>query len=188
MRSIVEHLVVVTHPEPLELIVQEIEHTSLPENSVALAYYHDGSLIARGVVSNDAVEAIHGLLARPVSLALAAAEDEKGNIEARICLVLPIDAEMLSEDRQEDEPEEPWRASVPSLPDGIESAGATASSDEEGQPRMALLPIGNVVRGRSDRHHPDDVAEDAREMLENLVVGQARDAVSKAIDDLLRSL
>lgn len=183
-----EHLVVVTHPEPLELIAQEIEHSALPENSVALAYYHDGSLIARGIVSNDAVEAIQGLLASPVSLALAAAEDEKGNIEARICLVLPIDPDMLSEERPDDEPDEPWRASVPSLPEGIESTGGTAASEDEAQPRMALLPIGNVVRGRNDRHHPDDVAEDAREMLQNLVVGQARDAVSKAIDDLLRGL
>jgi len=187
----VEHLVVVTHPEPLELMVQEIEHASVPENSVALAYYHEGSLIARGVVSNDAVEAIQGLLASPVSLALAAAEDEKGNIEARICLVLPIDAELLSsEEQQDDEPDEPWRASVPSLPAGIESGGPSPAgeAEDEAHPRVALLPIGNVVRGRNDRHYPDDVAEDAREMLQNLVVGQARDAVSKAIDDLLRSL
>jgi hypothetical protein len=43
------------------------------------------------------------------------------------------------------------------------------------------------VRNSRDRHH-SDVAGDAREMLENLLAGQARDADQKAIDDLLKSL
>ena len=37
-------------------------------------------------------------------------------------------------------------------------------------------------------HHPDEVAADVKEMLENLLTGRAHDAVSKAIDDLLNSL
>jgi hypothetical protein len=50
------------------------------------------------------------------------------------------------------------------------------------------LPIGNVVRQARERHHPDDVARDLHDMLVNLMEGRARDAVSKAIDDLLNSL
>jgi hypothetical protein len=45
-----------------------------------------------------------------------------------------------------------------------------------------------VVRSARQRNHPGDVAGDAREMLENLLLGRARDAVSEAIEDLLRGL
>src|SRR5262245_56383993 len=103
--SVVDPLVVVTHPDPIQLEARSIRHESLPEDAVALGYYHDGFLIARGVVSPDAVEAIRSLLAQPVTIALAAAEDEDGNIDARVCLVLPIDPDMLSEEDGEEGPE-----------------------------------------------------------------------------------
>ncbi|HET9439811.1 MAG TPA: hypothetical protein VFO52_06555, partial [Longimicrobiales bacterium] len=60
--------------------------------------------------------------------------------------------------------------------------------DEDDTPRVALLPIGNVVRHARDRQHPDSMAHDLREMLLNLMEGKAADAVEKAIDDLLRNL
>jgi hypothetical protein len=160
-----------------------------PEGSVALGYFHAGRVLARGVVAEEAVEAITGLLRNPVSLALAATEDEHGNIEARVCLVLPVDAAEVRGE-EEDEGAEPWKASVPAPPDFSESwaeddDGERESSSE--QPQLALLPIGNAVRGARDRHH-QDVLGDAREMLENLLAGRGRDAVHKAIDDLLDSL
>ncbi|HSL72051.1 MAG TPA: hypothetical protein VK864_17515 [Longimicrobiales bacterium] len=179
-----DHLIVVTHPDPIKLDVRPIQHADLPEGSVALGYYHSDRLVARGVVSPDAVEAIRELLTDPVSLALAATEDDDGNIDARVCLVLPIDPDALSDDEDE-EPEEPWKASLPSLPRGIESAGDPENPD---RPRLALLPIGNVVRGHRERNHPDNATADLREMLENLIAGRAQDAVQKAIDDLLNSL
>lgn len=183
-----EHLVVITHPDPIDLEIRALRQPS-SDGAVALGYYHEGHLVARGVVAPDAVEAIRGLLARPVSVALAAAEDDDGNIEARVCLVLPIDPDALplEEEDEDSDPEEPWKASVPLLPDGIETS--SGSENESGhRPKLALLPIGNVVRGRKERRHPENVAADAREMLDNLVAGRAQDAVRKAIDDLLKSL
>lgn len=182
-----DQLYVVTYPDPLVLDVRLLDHASTPEGAVALAYFHEGHLLARGVVAPDAVEAIRGLLQRPVSLALAATEDDQGNIDARVCLVLPMDAAALSEG--DDEADEPWKASVPAPPPEVES-GYTAGEpqqEQEDRPRLALLPIGNVVRGVSNRNH-DDVAADAREMLDNLIAGRAQDAVSRAIDDLLDNL
>lgn len=181
-----DHLVVVTHSKPIDLEARPIRLGSSPEGAIALGYYHDGYLVARGVVSPEAVEAIHGLLARPVSVALAAAEDPEGNIDARVCLVLPIDPDQLPlEEEDDEEPQEPWKASLPTLPPGIEFA---SESDDPKRPKLALLPIGNVVRGRKDRQHPSNVAADAREMLENLVGGRGQDAVRKAIEDLLESI
>ncbi len=183
-----EPLVVVTHPDPIALEARPIQHDALPEDAVALGYYHDGTLIARGVVSPDAVEAIRSLLVAPVSVALAAAEDDGGNIDARVCLVLPIDPEMLAQEEGEEGPEEPWKSSLPALPSGIESVSANNQPEPGDRTKMALLPIGNVVRNRRDRNHPEDLVGDVREMLDNLVRGRAQDAVQKAIDDLLNSI
>lgn len=188
-----DELVVVTYPQPLPIEARPVEHMEVPDGTVGLAYYFRGHLIARGVISSEAVEAIRRLLKNPIPVALAASEDEDGNIDGRVCLVLPVKGDELQEGEEEG-PEEPWKASVPAPP--WESGGAgTAPGDpvedgeegEDGKAHVALLPIGNVVRHANDRHHPD-VVGDAREMLENLLSGQARDAVQKAIDDLLGSL
>ena len=176
-----EDLVFVTYPDPVEIEARPIEHEAVPEGSVGLGYYYRDRLIARGIVTPDAVDAIGTLLQGPVSVALAASEDDRGNIDARFCLVLPVDAEAEAED----EPREPWR-------DGITSGTEAWRGDEphEGgtaEPQLALLPIGHVVRSARDRQH-DSVADDAREMLANLIAGRAQDAVTKAIDDLLNNL
>jgi hypothetical protein len=170
----------------VRLEARHIEHEATPPGSTALAYYHDERLVARGVVAEDAVAAIRNLLRAPVALALAATEDAERNIEARVCLVLPVDPSELERfvETDDEEPDEPWKASVP--PPAYEQE-AESSEDEDPQARLALLPIGNVIRGARDRHH-EDVAGDAREMLENLVAGRARGAVEKAIDDLLDSI
>lgn len=176
-----EPLVVVTHPDPVSLVARPVENDATPAGSVALGYYFDGHLLARGVVAGEAVDAIQGLLAEPVSLALAATEDDEHNIEARVCLVLPFDGKE-AEAAEKPDPE-PWRASVPAPP-GEEAYGGQG---EEDGPRLALLPIGNVVRPARDRRH-EELAPDVRDMLSNLLAGRAKDAVTKAIDDLLDSL
>jgi hypothetical protein len=179
-----DQLYVVTHPDPILLEARAIEHEATPEGGVALAYFHRGHLLARGVVTAEAATAIGALLRRPVSVALAATEDAGGNIEARVCLVLPMDGAGL-EGGDPDGEDEPWKASVPVPPDGLGSSWDDRPPDE--RPRIALLPIGNVVRSARNRKH-GDVPSDAREMLRNLLTGRAQDAVSRAIDDLLDSL
>jgi hypothetical protein len=174
-----EQLIVVTHPDPVVLEARPIADVETTSDSVALGYYHDGHVLARGVVANEALDAIQGLLSEPVSLALAATEDDAGNIDARVCLVLPVDPD--DSDASDEGPDEPWRASVPGPP------GNLGAGDYDERPRLALLPIGHAVRGASHRNHVD-VAGDVREMLTNLLTGQSRDAVARAIDDLLGSL
>lgn len=182
-----DHLVVVPHPTPIALEARSLRHNAVPDGAVGLGYYYDGYLIARSVVASNALATIRSLLALPVSVALAAREDEEGNIDGRICLVLPVDDEETGEEGDGDaEDPEPWRSSVPAPPGEVD--GSATRANESGDPQFALLPIGNVIRPASDRRHPDDVAHDAKEMLDNLLTGGGRDAVRKAIDDLLRSL
>lgn len=187
-------VVVVTYPHPLNLEVERLDPATAPEHTTALAYYFRGGLIARGVVSDDAVESIQSLVNDPVHLALAAQEDERGNIDGRLCLVLPVELgkELMKE--EEPEPEEPWKASVPTPPVEVDSYASKKRDEEsdeaagEAQPQIALLPIGNIVRSSEARNHPDDVSADAREMLANLLAGGGEDSVKRAIDDLLDSI
>ncbi|MGH7482400.1 MAG: hypothetical protein ACRELV_09610 [Longimicrobiales bacterium] len=181
-----DHLIVVTYPEPLRIRAHPIDGDAVDEGNVGLVYYYDEHVIARGVVDSDAVASINNLLRRPVLVALAATEDETGNIDGRVCLVLPVEGEALKTEGDEDR-DEPWKSSLPDPPDLGDGFDPAAAGDED-KPKMALLPIGNVVRGVRDRNHLDDVAADASEMLRNLLSGQARDAVRKAIDDLLDSI
>jgi hypothetical protein len=178
-----EHLVVVPHPIPISLEARSLRHNAVPEGAIGLGYYYAGRLIARSVVAAGAIDTIHSLLAEPVSVALAAREDDDGNIDGRICLVLPVDGDA---DGTDEEPAEPWRSSVPAPPSEVD--GAVGDRGPDGEPRFALLPIGNVVRHAADRRYPGEVADDAREMLDALLEGGGRDAVRKAIDDLLRSI
>lgn len=182
-----DHLVVVPHPTPIALEARSLRHNSVPDGTVGLGYYYDGHMIARSVVAANALDTIKSLLELPVSVALAAREDKDGNIDGRICLVLPVDDDAEGKDGEASDMEsEPWRSSVPAPPNEVD--GSADGGEEDAEPQFALLPIGNVIRPASDRQHPGDVAHDAREMLDNLLTGGGRDAVRKAIDDLLRSI
>jgi hypothetical protein len=189
-----EELIVVTHPEPVQLEARPLDTETPEEGNIALAYYHEGKLLARGFVATEAVKAIEGILSSPVSVALAATEDQSGNIDARFCLVLPVDPEKFPLDEEEEgSTKEEWRSSIPETPTfsapSFDTDEPEAEDEEDGdRPRVALLPIGNVVRQAGERHHPDDIARDLRDMLVNLMEGRAKDAVAKAIDDLLNSL
>ena len=184
-----DQLVVVPHPQPIALEARSIRHSAVPEGAVGLGYYYDDRLIARSVVASNALDTIQSLLSTPVSVALAAREDDDGNIDGRICLVLPVEGESPQGEESESEP---WKSSVPAPPPEIEGGyggdrSGSGDGDEE-DPQFALLPIGNVVRPSEDRHHPEELAHDVKEMLENLLAGGGEDAVQKAIDDLLNSI
>jgi len=172
--------IVVTHPTPLRVEARPVDHDDVPEGHIALGYYAGDRLLARGIVPPHAIEPLNDLLREPVTLALAAVQDDDGNIDGRVCVVLPFSPDQRADDESADEP---WKSSVPGPPPGIES-GPDESTDS---PHLALLPLGNVVRSAGHRHHPD-VVSDLREMLDNLLAGRGRDAVARAIDDLLDSI
>ncbi|MCI0434772.1 MAG: hypothetical protein L0271_14195 [Gemmatimonadetes bacterium] len=172
-----EPVIVVTHGRPLRVTAREFDQSPVTPNTVALGYFVGDNLIARGVVANSAVDTLQALLREPVMLALAADEDEAGNIDARVCIVVRIDPSTTADSEPD---EEPWRASVPAPPFESAESGET-------QRGLALIPLGDVVRSASNRTH-DELAGDVREMLANLLHGRSRDAVEQAIDDLLNSI
>ena len=61
--------------------------------------------------------------------------------------------------------------------------------DDEESPFETIL-LGHIVRFEKDRRHPDNLAEEAVDILQRIIHGadSLEDADRKAIDDLLGSL
>ena len=165
---------------PLEVSVAPLPDDRAPDG-VCLAARIDGRLVARCAMPGESIERLVALklFEEPVLVGLLAFEGEPG-IQGRLVALVP--AARLTESS---EPDEPWKASVPSFED---AEGESASEDGDGSGLAAIL-LGHIVRFSSDRKHPEDLAQEAVDILQRVVAGAPMpDAASKAIDDLLDSL
>lgn len=163
---------------PLEVSVAPLPDDRAPDG-VCLAARIDGRLVARCAMPGESIERLVALklFEEPVLVGLLAFEGEPG-IQGRLVALVP--AARLTEGS---EPDEPWKASVPSFEDAERESGG-----EDGAGLAAIL-LGHIVRFSSDRKHPEDLAQEAVDILQRVVAGAPMpDAASKAIDDLLDSL
>jgi hypothetical protein len=87
----------------------------------------------------------------------------------------------LPED-ESDGAEEPWSASVPSS--SYEASLETEANQEE-DPRVAPVPLGNIVRYQRDRVHPNSLPLETADVLKKIVEGDASEVVDRALADLL---
>ena len=164
---------------PLEVSVAPLPDDRAPDG-VCLAARIDGRLVARCAMPGESIERLVALklFEEPVLVGLLAFEGEPG-IQGRLVALVP--AARLTEGS---EPDEPWKASVPSFEDADREDG------EEGDGSgLAAILLGHIVRFSSDRKHPEDLAQEAVDILQRVVAGAPMpDAATKAIDDLLDSL
>ena len=165
---------------PLEVSVAPLPDERAPDG-VCLAARIDGRLVARCAMPGESIERLVALklFEEPVLVGLLAFEGDPG-IQGRLVALVP--AARLTESS---EPDEPWKASVPSF----EDAERDASSEEGDGSGLAAILLGHIVRFTSDRKHPEDLAQEAVDILQRVVAGAPMpDAATKAIDDLLDSL
>ena len=165
---------------PLEVSVAPLPDDRAPDG-VCLAARIDGRLVARCAMPGESIERLVALklFEEPVLVGLLAFEGEPG-IQGRLVALVP--AARLTESS---EPDEPWKASVPSFEDAERESG----SEEGDGSGLAAILLGHIVRFSSDRKHPEDLAQEAVDILQRVVAGAPMpDAASKAIDDLLDSL
>lgn len=175
--------VFVTTREPVPITINRLDDARAPESS-ALAAYIDGRMVARSAMPREAIQRLIdlNLFEKPVPLGLFAFEEDPG-MQCRLFALIP-----RSSMESEAHSDEPWKASVPSY-----EAPAGDSDDEEeevaGSPYETIL-LGHIVRFSRDRRHPDSLAEEAIDILQQIIHGQEslEDADRKAIDDLLGSL
>ena len=178
--------VFVTTREPIALAVSRLDDPRAPESS-ALAAYIDGRMVARSAMPPEAIERLVDLklFEEPVALGLFAFEDDPG-LQCRLFALVPrtsLDSDAHSS--------EPWKASVPSY-EAMRDADDDMDDDEDDDdesPYETIL-LGHIVRFAKDRKYPDNLAEEAVDILTRIIHGAEplEDADRKAIDDLLGSL
>jgi hypothetical protein len=181
--------VLVATSTPVQLRVEPVEDDRTPEGSVCLGTFIDGRLVGRRVAPIEALEELHEfhLFDDPVHLGLVAFEESPG-LQCRLLALLPANRFPLQEDEEgDDEPDEPWRVSVPAP----EFEAQEAESESEDTPSLeegAAVPVylGNIVRLSQDRKHPDDLAAEASDVLMTVLTGTVSEPVDRVLEELLR--
>ena len=183
--------VFVTTTTAIPITVQRMEDERAPEG-VCLGAFIGERLVARCAMPSEAIEHLLrlDLFAEPVPLGLFAYEEEPG-LQCRLFALVPH--EKL---KDVDSADEPWKESVPSYEqsrsaDSMDADGEVFGDlDEDGErERRETVLLGHIVRFESDRKHNDDLAAEAVDILQKIIVGgPLNEADTKAIDDLLDSL
>jgi hypothetical protein len=162
--------------EPVQLKVALIEDERVPPEMVCMGTYRNGRLVARTVMVPEAWGQIqeHDYFQQPLQVVLVARLAPPG-LQCQLFAMIP-----LPED--ESDGEEPWSASVPSS--SYESSLEPDAAQED-DPRVAPVPLGNIVRYQRDRVHPDSLPLEAADVLKKIIEGDASEVVDRALADLL---
>lgn len=180
--------VLVATSTKVQVRVEPVEDDRTPVGSVCLGTFIGDRLVGRRVAPSEALDELREfhLFDDPVHLGLLAYEDTPG-LQCRLLALLPADRFPLSEGEGEaEEDSEPWKASVP--PPAFEQEGSAGGGDET--PSLedgAAVPVylGNIVRLSRDRKHPEDLAEEASDVLMTVLTGEVSEVVDRVLEDLL---
>ena len=163
--------------EPIQLNVGLIQDDRIRSDLVCMGTYRNGRLVARSVMSPEAWAQIeeHRFFDEPIQVVLVARVAPPG-LQCQLFAMVP-----LPDDDSEDA-DEPWAASVPGS-----SYEASLDSEAEGEddPRVAPVPLGNIVRYDRDRVHPDSLPLETADVLKRIIDGSASEVVDRALSDLL---
>lgn len=167
---------------PVQLTVGLVEDQRIPDGMVCMGSYRNGRLVARSVMPPEAWAQIdqYGIFNQPVQVVLVARAAPPG-VQCQLYAMVPLPEE-------EDEPEEPWAASVP----GSSYEASLEESEEEDEeekekdePRVAPIPLGHIVRYERDRLHPGSLPLEAVDLLRKIIDGKTSEVVDRALADLL---
>lgn len=178
------------------LRLAEIDDDRIPSDLTCLGSFLGDRLVARCVVPPDAAHFLleQRLFERPVRLALAAREEAPG-LQCRLFALVDLPPEFPEGDLDE-EPDEPWAASVPGagyervVRGGGGGEDQDDESDDEDQTdedaeRQAAVFLGQIVRFDRDRKHKDSLALETVDVLRTIVAGDVREVVDRVLEDLL---
>lgn len=162
---------------PVQLTVALVDDQRIPEGMVCMGSYRNGRLVARSVMPPEAWEQIdqYGIFDEPVQVVLVARAAPPG-VQCQLYAMVPLP------DEEDDEPEEPWAASVPG---SSYEASLEESDEEEDEPRVAPIPLGHIVRYERDRVHPQSLPLEAVDLLRKVIDGKTSEVVDRALADLL---
>jgi len=162
---------------PVQLTVGLVEDDRIPEGMICMGSYRNGRLIARSVMPPEAWDQItrYGIFDEPVQVVLVARAAPPG-LQCQLYAMVPLPEE------EDDEPEEPWAASVPGA---SYEASVEDGEEDESEPRVAPIPLGHIVRYERDRVHPESLPLEAVDVLRKIIDGDTSEVVDRALADLL---
>lgn len=176
---------------PLQLRLVPIEEERAPEGMACIGSFLGPKLVAKCVVPPDAAVFLleKGLFNNPVRLALAAREQDPG-LQCQLFALVELPGDFFSNrDDDDEEAEAPWADSVPGAAYDRVISGEEDSGDGDGEgeteDRQAAVFLGQIVRFRKDRKHPDDLALETVDVLKTIVQGDVSEVVDKVLEDLL---
>jgi hypothetical protein len=167
--------------DPVQLTVGLVDDQRVPDGMVCMGSYRNGRLVARSVMPPEAWAQIdqYGIFDEPVQVVLVARAAPPG-VQCQLYAMVPLP------DEEEDDPEEPWAASVP----GSSYEASVEEEDDEvedydDEPRVAPIPLGHIIRYQRDRVHPDSLPLEAVDLLRKIIDGNTSEVVDRALADLL---
>jgi hypothetical protein len=166
--------------EPVVLSVGLLQDDRIPDGMVCMGTYRNGRLVARCAMPPEAWAQLqeYGLFDDPVPVVLVAREAPPGlQCQLFAMVTLPDDFPL------EDDEKEPWADSVPSS--SYEDIIADEDDEDDEDPRVAPIPLGNVVRFAKDRVHPDSLPLEAVDILQKIIEGKTSEVIDKTLEDLL---
>jgi hypothetical protein len=163
---------------PVQLTVALVEDQRVPEGMVCMGSFRNGRLVARSVMPPEAWEQIdeYGIFDEPVQVVLVARAAPPG-VQCQLYAMVPLPEE------EDEEPEEPWAASVPGS--SYEASLEEPEEEDEDEPRVAPIPLGHIVRYERDRVHPQSLPLEAVDLLRKVIDGKTSEVVDRALADLL---
>ena len=167
---------------PVQSTVKLIEDDRVPDGMVCMGSYRNGRLIARSVLPPEAWGQIdqYGVFDEPVQIVLVARAAPPG-LQCQLYAMIPLP------DEEDEEPDEPWSASVPgsSYESAVEDEDDAGTADPGDEPAVAPIPLGNIVRYERDRVHPESLPLEAVDVLRRIIDGETSEVVDRALADLL---
>lgn len=169
--------------QPVPIEVREIADDRVPDGMRCLGTFLDGNLVARCAVPPGAADYFDRfrVFAEPRQLVLAAREEDPG-LRCELYAIVPMPATSMASD--DEESAEPWADSVPSSAYEAAIADAQLASDVD-DPTMAAVLLGQIVRFRKDRKHPESLPLETVDILARIVSGRVVEVVDKVLEDLL---
>lgn len=176
---------------PLPLRLEPITDERAPEGLSCIGSFLGSRLVARCVVPPEAAALLldRGLFEQPVRLALAAREGGPGLTCQLFALVELPDDLLTGESEGDDDAPAPWADSVPGASYEREVYGGPEPEPQDagepaGEPQAAVF-LGEIVRLKKDRKHPQDLGLEAVDVLRTIVSGEVSEVVDKVLEDLL---
>lgn len=129
-----------------------------------LETYFNEKLICRGRVAPEWLDLLSGsALEGDFSALLLAAREQDPGIQARLCLLIPEDVAQATLFK-----DEPWKQQ------------ATQDDDE----KLVPLLLGTIIRFRQDRVAPDDLHQEAEDLLSALLSKGGQNPIDKMLGSL----